>query len=98
MKKAKGIGGGWEPGRCECVLLHDGEAETLQMLRLYKGYNFLANNTFSEGRLQKSNVVAGLQTVAASMQKTVQIPGVHAIAANAGFGTIQCRGGIEDRE
>ena len=46
--------------------LHDVEAETLQMLRFQKGCINHANNTFSEGWLQKSYEFAGLRTAPAN--------------------------------
>ena len=55
----------------------------------------IANNTFSEGWLQKSNEFAGLRTAPAShhAKNTANTTFSCGMLQNAGFGTIPCGGG-----
>ena len=55
----------------------------------------VANNTFSEGRFQKSNEFAGLRTAPAThhAKNTANTTFSCGMLQNAGFGTIPCGGG-----
>ena len=62
----------------------------------------IANNTFSEGWLQKSNEFAGLRTAPAThhAKNTANTTFSCGMLQNAGFGTIPCGGGgvVANRE
>ena len=91
------VGRGWGASRAR-QLLHDGEAEALHMFRLYKVTQFLQITRFRKVGCRNPTKLQVCRPWQPACKKQCKYDVFMPVLQNAGFGTIPCREGIENKE